>query len=165
MFYLREFIIATIAAIGFGLIFDLPKKAIYISSLAAGLGWIIYKAILSYTGSVYLGSLVSALVMAATAEVLARIYHYPASVFILPGIINLCPGEAIYKTMTYFIANDNFNAISSFYKALGIAAAIAFGVLLSSSFSSSLKTFKWRNQRRTDFTKAFFRRKKWKIYI
>ena len=41
-----------------------------------------------------------------------------------------------------------------------VGAAIAFGVLLSSSFSSSLKTFTRRNQRRTDFTKAFFRRKK-----
>lgn len=160
MFYLREFIISTIAAIGFGLIFDLPKKAIYISSLAAGFGWVIYKAILEFTDSVYIGSLISALVMAATAEILARIYHYPASVFILPGIINLCPGEAIYKTMNYFIANDNFNALANFYKALGIAAAIAFGVLLSSSFSSSLKNFKGRSQRRTDFTAVFFRRKK-----
>lgn len=158
MFYLREFIISTIAAIGFGLIFDLPKKAIYISSLAAGFGWVIYKLTLEYTGSVYLGSLISALVMSATAEILARVFHYPASVFILPGIINLCPGEAIYKSMTNFIVNENYMALSYFYKALGIAAAIAFGVLLSSSFSSSLKNFKWRSQRRTDFTK--FRRKK-----
>ena len=151
MFYIREFIISTIAAIGFGLIFNLPKKAIYIASLAAGFGWVIFKATLEFTGSVYLGSLISALVMAATAEVLARIYHYPASVFILPGIINLCPGEAIYKSMTNFISNDNYVAVGYLYKALGIAAAIAFGVLLSSSFSSSLRTFKERSHRRTDF--------------
>lgn len=158
MIYFKEFIISAIAAVGFGMIFDLPKKTIYISSLAAGFGWVIYKITMEVTGSVYLGSLVSALVMAATAEVLARVFHYPASVFILPGIINLCPGEAIYKSMTNFIANENLVALSYFYKALGIAAAIAFGVLLSSSFSASLKNFKWRSQRRTDFTK--FRRNK-----
>lgn len=158
MFYIKEFIISTIAAIGFGLIFDLPKKALYISSLAAGFGWVIYKVVLAHTNSVYLGSLISALVMTITAEILARIYHHPASVFILPGIINLCPGEAIYKSMTNFIANNTYIAIGYLYKALGIAAAIAFGVLLASSFSSSLKTFKERNHRRTDFTK--FRRKK-----
>lgn len=158
MFYIKEFIISTIAAIGFGLIFDLPKKALYISSLAAGFGWVIYKVVLAHTNSVYLGSLISALVMTITAEILARIYHHPASVFILPGIINLCPGEAIYNTMKYFIENETNMAITSAYKALGIAAALAFGVLLSSSFSSSLNNFKARNQRRTDFTNI--RRKK-----
>lgn len=160
MFYLKEFLVSALSALGFGLIFDLPKKALYISSLAAGFGWVIYKATLNFTDSVYIGSLISAFIMAGTAEILARKYHYPASVFILPGIINLCPGEAIYKTMTYFIANDNFMAMASFYRALGIAAALAFGVLLSASFSRSLKTFKGRNQRRTDFTALFFRRKK-----
>lgn len=158
MFYIKEFIISAIAAVGFGYIFDLPKKALYISGLAAGIGWVIYKMTLEFTGSVYIGSLISAFIMAATAEFLARVYHYPASVFILPGIINLCPGEAIYNTMKYFIENETDMAITSAYKALGIAAAIAFGVLLSSSFSSSLNTFKSRNQRRTDFTDL--RRKK-----
>lgn len=158
MFYLKEFIISAIAAIGFGYIFDLPRKAIYISSLAAGFGWVIYKITLEYTASVYIGSFISAFIMAATAEFMARTFHYPASVFILPGIINLCPGEAIYNTMKYFIENETEMAITSAYKGLGIAAALAFGVLLSSSFSSSLNTFKERNQRRTDFTNL--RRKK-----
>lgn len=158
MFYLREFIISAIAAIGFAYVFDLPRKAIYISGLAAGFGWVIYKLIVESTGSVYIASMVSAFIMAVTAEFMARIYHYPASVFIMPGIINLCPGEAIYNTMKYFIENETDMAITSAYKALGIAAALAFGVLLSSSFSSSLNTFKARNQRRTDFTNI--RRKK-----
>lgn len=158
MFYLKEFIVSALAAIGFGYVFDLPRKAIYISSLAAGFGWVIYKVTLELTGSVYIGSFISAFIMAVTAEFLARVYHYPASVFILPGIINLCPGEAIYNTMKYFIENETNMAITSAYKALGIAAALAFGVLLSSSFSSSLNNFKARNQRRTDFTDI--RRKK-----
>ena len=158
MFYLKEFIIAAIAAIGFGYVFDLPRRAIYISSLAAGFGWVIYKLTLEFTSSVYIASMVSAFIMAGSEEFLARLFHYPASVFILPGIINLCPGEAIYNTMKYFIENETDLAITSAYKALGIAAALAFGVLLSSSFSKSLNTFKARNQRRTDFTNL--RRKK-----
>ena len=156
MIYFREFIIATIAAIGFAYVFGSPKKSVLISALNAGFGWIIFKFIKDATGSVYLGSFISALSVAISSEFLARIFHYPASVFIFPGIINLCPGEAIYNTMKYFIANDNYMTILSSYRALGIAAAIAFGVLLSSSFSVSLKTFKQRGQRRTDF----LRRKK-----
>ena len=74
--------------------------------------------------------------------------------------------ENLYETLGNLgievIENKTDMAITSAYKALGIAAAIAFGVLLSSSFSSSLNNFKARNQRRTDFTNI--RRKKWKKY-
>ena len=152
MLYIKEFIISTISAFGF--------SYVLVSGLNAGFGWVIFRLVEQFSESVYIASFMSALFIAISSEVLARIFHYPASIFIFPGIINLCPGEAIYNTMRYFIANETPMAIISLYKALGIAAAIAFGVLLSSSFSLSLRTYKERSHRRTDFLSILLGRKK-----
>lgn len=160
MLYIKEFIISTISAFGFSYVFNSPRKSVLVSGLNAGFGWVIFKFVQQFSESVYIASFMSALFIAISSEVLARIFHYPASIFIFPGIINLCPGEAIYNTMRYFIANETPMAIISLYKALGIAAAIAFGVLLSSSFSLSLRTYKERSHRRTDFLSILLGRKK-----
>lgn len=153
MIYIKEFFVAALAAVGFSYVFSSPKKTILVSAINAGLGWLIYRLVSMLTGSIYIGTLVSAFFIALTSEVLARIFHYPVSVFIFPGIINLCPGEAIFNTMKFFIENETSMAIITLYKALALAAAISFGVLLSSSFSVSLRNFRKRSQKRTDFLK------------
>lgn len=153
MIYLKEFLVAALSAVGFSYVFSSPKKTIPVSAINAGLGWIIYRLISEYSGSIYIGTLVSAFFIALISEALARIFHYPVSIFVFPGVINLCPGEAIFNTMKFFIENNTSMAITTLYKALAVAAAISFGVMLSSSFSVSLRSFRKRSMRRTDFLK------------
>lgn len=157
--YILEFFVSTIAAIGFGLVFSIPLKILLVSGLNGGLGWLIYKIILNKFDSIYVATFVSALVIAVLSEILAKKLRYPASIFNFPGIINLCPGEAIYNTMYYFINGQREIAIASFYKALVIAGAIAFGVLLASSFSQSLKTHNLRPTKRTNYKEILWKKK------
>lgn len=157
--YLQEFIVSSIAAIGFALIFQVPKKPLLISALNAGFGWVIYKMTISYTGSVYIGTFLSAFVISFISEFCARYFKFPALVFIVPGVINLCPGEAIFNTMKYFIDNESALVLLTLSKALAIAGAISFGILLSSSFSRNMKNFRRRKVKRTNYLN-YFRRKK-----
>ena len=154
MNYLFEFVVSVVSSIGFALIFNSPRKTILISGLNGGLGWLIFKLLVGQINSIYIATFVSSFIIAVTSEILARVFHYPASVFIFPGVINLCPGEAIYKSMRFFIASQNKIAIGFLYRSLAIAGAIAFGVMLSSSFSISMKRFKFRSHRRTDFLRS-----------
>lgn len=151
MRYALEFIISSLSSIGFGLVFSIPKKALLVAGLNGGIGWIIYRLTLNYSGSIYFATFLSSLLIASIAEIQARRLRYPASIFNIPGIINLCPGEAIYNTMSSFINGHSDIAISYFYKAVVIAGAIAFGVLLASSFSKSLKSYRIRQSKRTNY--------------
>lgn len=159
MFYLYQFVVSFICAIGFCLVFQTPLKPMIIAGLNAGVGWIIYKSVTIKTGSAYMGTFLSAFVIAFISEYCAKIFKYPAVIFIVPGIINLCPGEAIFTTMKYFINNETTLVLLSLFKAMALAGAIAFGVVLSTSFSANMKNFRRRKTKRTNYI-TYFRRKK-----
>lgn len=144
--YSYQFIISFICAIGFALVFQTPRKPLLISCLNAGIGWVIYKYITNKTGSAYMATFVSAFVIALISEYCAKIFKYPAIIIIVPGVINLCPGEAIFNTMKYFIDNENNMVLLSLFKAMALAGSIAFGILLSTSFSTNIKNFRRRKK-------------------
>lgn len=105
MRYLIEFVVSILSSIGFGLVFSMPKRALLVSGINGGIGWIIYKLVLNTTSSIYVASFLSALVISSISEIQARKFKFPASIFIIPGVINLCPGEAIYNTMDFCLSN------------------------------------------------------------
>lgn len=155
MNYLIEFFLSILSAIGFALVFSIPKKTLLVAGINGGFGWVIYKLVLNNTGGIYLATFVSSFVIATISELLARKMRYPAAVFNIPGIINLCPGEAIYNTMSYFINGQTDMALGKFYRGVVIAGAIAFGVLLASSFSKSLRNYRIRPTKRTNYLRRY----------
>ncbi|WP_243344480.1 threonine/serine exporter family protein [Anaerococcus sp. AGMB09787] len=157
---LFQFIVSMLSAVGFALVFQVPKKALLVSSLNAGVGWIIYKIVIYYTGSNYMGTFFSAFVISLISEICAKLFRHPSLIFIVPGVINLCPGEAIYDTMKNFVNNQFQNVILLLFKTVALAGAIAFGIILSSVFSSNMKNFKLRKTKRTNYLKIYKRRKK-----
>lgn len=157
MSYLIQFIAAIMSTVGFALVFAVPLKTLLVSAVNGGFGWIVFKYVIDTTGSKYIAVFLSALSITFVSEMLARRLRYPASVFIIPGIINLVPGEGIYNTMGFFVNNQSELAIESFYSTIVVAGSISFGILLASSFSTSLKTFRTRSVNRTNY----LRRKKW----
>jgi len=158
MSYIIQFIAAILSTVGFALVFSVPLKTLLVSAVNGGFGWIIFKFVIDTTGSKYIAVFLSALSITFVSEMLARKLRYPASVFIIPGIINLVPGEGIYNTMSYFVNKQSDLAISSFYSTIVVAGSISFGVLLASSFSTSLKAFRTRTVNRTNYLK---KGKKW----
>ena len=157
MSYLIQFIAAIMSTVGFALVFAVPLKTLLVSAVNGGFGWIVFKYVIDTTGSKYIAVFLSALSITFVSEMLARRLRYPASVFIIPGIINLVPGEGIYNTIGFFVNNQSELAIESFYSTIVVAGSISFGILLASSFSTSLKTFRTRTVNRTNY----LRRKKW----
>ena len=150
MSYLIQFIAAIMSTVGFALVFSVPLKTLVVSAINGGFGWVIFKYVIDTTGSKYIAVFLSALSITFVSEMLARRLRYPASVFIIPGIINLVPGEGIYNTMGYFVNNQTELAIESFYSTIVVAGSISFGILLASSFSTSLKSFRTRTTKRTN---------------
>ena len=101
---LLDGIFAAIAAIGFAVISNPPRKAILISALLAAVGHALRFYLLNHTA---LGLIPSTLCASFTIGLFsiyfARLIHCPAEVFSFPSLLPMIPGMYAYKTILALI--------------------------------------------------------------
>lgn len=137
-----HFILSFFGAIGFSVIFNVPRKSLFYCGLCGAIGWTLYKILTNLGGSPVNANLIAAICVAAVGEVLARINKTPVTVFVIPGIICLVPGYGVYRTMFSLIQDDFTNGLEIGFQTLFSAGAIATGVILVSTIARILKSFK-----------------------
>ena len=71
--------------------------------------------------------------LAAYSEVLARVQKAPVTVYLLTALLPLVPGGGIYYTMERCLKGDTQGFLETGLHTLGLAGALALGVLLVSS--------------------------------
>ncbi|SJZ88923.1 threonine/serine exporter family protein [Selenihalanaerobacter shriftii] len=118
-----------LATIAFGIIFKLPKKALFNAGLAGVLGWAAYNFALGYADNQIFASFIGVVVITIIAEVSARLLKEPATLFIVAGIIPLVPGSQAYFTMLNLIEKDYQAAIETGIETLLIAGAMSAGII------------------------------------
>lgn len=159
MYLFLGFIFSYISSVGFAMLFSSPKRSIKFSALAGAIGFLVYSIASDILGGVFIPVLLGAYLTGILGEIFARVFHMPAILFIIPGIINLVPGKGIYNTLFYFIDDQKSLALINLFDTLATASAISFGILLASAISKSLRGFKFRKpSKRYDW-----RNKKWKM--
>lgn len=129
----RQFIIAFIASTAWGVIFRAPKRRIALAGLTGALGWMGWMlagaAGLEIVGRTALG----AFAVGISGEIIARIWHEPATVFLTPGIVPLVPGVTVYAAMQALVVGDYLGGLSLATEALLAAGAIAGGLAIANS--------------------------------
>lgn len=131
--YLFPVLVAFIASGGFAVIYNIHGPGILICAFGGGLGWLVY-LLSAALGNDITQTLLAAIVIAAYSEIMARIRRCPVTGYLLVGIFPLVPGGGVYYTMEYAISGENDLFLDSFLHTLGVAGALAVGVLLVSSF-------------------------------
>ncbi|HEX3032415.1 MAG TPA: threonine/serine exporter family protein [Bacillota bacterium] len=123
---------AFLASMLFGIIFDVPPRALVGAAVAGTASWTLYTLLQGYgmgsVGATFVATLASGLY----AELMARIGRNPVTVFIVPGIIPLVPGAGAYYTMLYLVKSDFSQGLSMGMQTMMLAGAIAAGVALIS---------------------------------
>ena len=101
------------------------------------MGWLAYLITLLAFPDVFAG-FVSAAVVAAYAEVLARVQKRTVTTYLLIGIIPMVPGAGIYHT-AYALVSRNMEAFTlRGMQTLALAGAIALGILIGMGFPKLL---------------------------
>lgn len=85
--------------LGFCLLFNLPKRRIFLASLGGAVCWFIYLAGIRFGFDIFLASFFSSMFAGAYGEILARICKAPTTVFFIPAVVPLIPGSSLYNTM------------------------------------------------------------------
>lgn len=93
-------IFAAVAAIGFAVISNPPKRAILISALLAAIGHALRYYMINYIDvDITAASLVAAFIIGMFSMWFAKMIHCPAEVFSFPSLLPMIPGMYAYKTV------------------------------------------------------------------
>lgn len=129
-----QIIMAAIGTLGFSIYFRVSEKNVLASTLGGTLGFAFYLLVYKLTDSLFFANFFAAFIIYLYSELCARILKAPSNVFLVPGIIPLLPGGALYYTM-YGIVSSNKkmlynNGIETVIMTVGIATGIVVGTVI-----------------------------------
>jgi len=133
-----ELTLAFIASTAWGVIFRAPKRRVPLAGLTGALGWLGWMLAQALGFEIVGRTALGALAVGISGEIIARICHEPATVFLTPGIVPLVPGVTIYAAMQAFVVGDYPGGLSLATQALLAAGAIAGGLAVATSLVRAL---------------------------
>ena len=128
---IEQAITSFIASMAFGVLFNVPRKALLQCGLTGMFGWLIYWGLANYEVDIIVSTLVAAFVVAIVSQIFSRTRKMPIILFNIAGIIPLVPGGLAYDAMRHFVENDYITAIEMAAKVFLISGSIAIGLVLS----------------------------------
>jgi len=96
-------LLAAIAAIGFAVISNPPRNAIFVSAILAALGHSLRFFLIKSGLDISLSTFVAATFIGLLSMVFARIIRCPAEVFSFPSLLPMIPGMFAYRTILTLI--------------------------------------------------------------
>ena len=111
-------ITAALATLGFSILFYVHPRRLLVATLGGVL-----------TTGIYL---LGALAGAGFSEIMGRLTKVPVPVYMVPCIIPLVPGGALYETMFSFVTGNYLAAAGAGMRTLQIALGIAGGIVIAS---------------------------------
>lgn len=120
-----------LASVGFGLIVNLPHKALNAAGLDGVLGWLVYYVLMQTTGGIGSANFFGGLVIGLCSIVLARMKKMPAILFDVPGLVPLVPGGQAYNAIKNFAMGNYTEAFNYLAQVVWIAGAIALGFIVA----------------------------------
>ena len=122
-------VFSLVATAGFSIVFDIPRRHIVFCSLLGVVSWMLYILITPSLGSVA-ATFIGTCAIVLLSRILAVVRKCPVAVLLIPGIITLAPGSAIYYTAYYFVTNDTAAAGQYGFLTLKLALAIVLGIIV-----------------------------------
>lgn len=122
-----------LAATGFAVFLNAPKKTLYISGAIGMISWIVYVLLRRINFDIMISNFIGASVASVISEILAIKFKKPTILFIIPGIITLIPGLGLYNTMFYMIEGEFEKSMQTGASVMYASGAISLGVVVASS--------------------------------
>ena len=146
LLYLLPVLFAFIGAGGFAVIYNIHGGGILICAFGGALGWLVYLASAPLLQSEITQSFLAAIVISAYSEAMARVRKCPVTGYLLVASFPLVPGGGIYYTMEHALHGDTELFLDTLMHTLGLAGALAVGVLLVASVVRLFTTYQSRRR-------------------
>lgn len=126
-----QILISFFATACFGVVFNVPTKAIPACGLVGAIGWGIYYLLFTNGLDEVRASFIGAFIVSLVAHFAARKFRMPMIVFSVSGIIPLVPGGVAYNTMRNIMELDYIMGLQNGMRAFMISGAIAMGLVFA----------------------------------
>lgn len=130
------------ATIGFSILFSIKKEELLYCGVVGVISFLFYDILILNEISSFVGAIVGTFVAVVISRRLAFVRRIPVAVYIIPSIIPLVPGSAIYLAMYNIISRDNYNSIYYAFEAIKITSGIVIGISVALSLPSKWFRFK-----------------------
>ena len=135
-----------IAALGFGVLFNIPRNSILTVFLLGFIAGMIKFLLLDFNFNIVLATFIAVLFVGVICIPIAHKIHHPPVVFCIPPVIPMIPGYFAYETVLsamnfIFIEKDSvkrialmdsifYNGFTMFFILISITAGIALPMLI-----------------------------------
>lgn len=126
-------IAAFFAVVLFSITLEVNKKFIFFAGISGMLGWITYLICREYGINDIICYMISGIVIALVSYIFSIIFKVVVTIFLIPGILPIVPGVAIYRTVYYLIMNDIANTRHYLIQTILISGSIAIAIFLVES--------------------------------
>lgn len=123
---------AFVASLGFGVIFNIHGRKLFIAALCGGIGGLFYALSLAFGISEAISLMLGAMALSFASEISARWLKAPVTTFLVCALIPLVPGGGMYYTMLEMVNGDINQAILLGVDTIVNAGSIAIGCTLIS---------------------------------
>ena len=129
---------AFLAVMAFSVVLEAPKRYLPYCGIAGAAGWFAYLTAVGEVGIVT-ANFFGALIISVISHVFARIFKAPVTVFLIPGILTIVPGAALYRAVYQFLLGTRTMASTYLLETIQIAGAIALAIFLVDSFFAAFQ--------------------------
>ena len=127
-----------IGCVGFCFVYNLRGSVIFFAALGGAVGWSVF-LLFRFTGNDIIQFFLATVALSIYAEVFARVYKVPVTVFLIVALLPLVPGSGIYYTMEYCINGEMDLFLQEGGHTIFIAGALALGILVVSSLTNLIQ--------------------------
>lgn len=147
---LQDMLWSGIAALGFAVLFNVPRRLLPGCFLSGAVGHSIRAVVVSLGASVEFGTLIGASVVGFLSVYLSGRYHVPAASFSVTGAIPLVPGVFAYQTIIGLLnattaSGDQSMVLLAAASINGIRTALILSALAFGIAAPTL-VFRWPNR-------------------
>ncbi len=121
--------VSFVATVGFCIVFNIPRKHMLFCGLLGVISWGTYILLNGPVGPV-VATFAAACLIVLLSRIFAVVRKCPTTILLIPGVIPLAPGSAIYYTAYYFVTNDMDKAAEYGFLTLKLAFAIVLGIIV-----------------------------------
>lgn len=118
-----------LGTLGFNILFNIRGRKLVFATLGGLISWAVFLALEPALPSEAFRYFISAATITVYGEVLARLEKTPTTTFLVPSIIPLIPGSALYYTMNYALNKQWSQFAHQAFYTLQLALSLAVGII------------------------------------
>ncbi len=141
---LMQIIMGFLGSLGFGVLFHLRGKKLFIASLGGFLSWSVFLALAGLIPGEAMRYFVASAAITVYAEVFARILKTPTTTFLVISLIPLIPGSALYYTMNYALNEQWDRFVAQAFYTIELAFCLAVGIIAVTTLTGMLTALQRR---------------------